>query len=116
MLSRRMRLCFLILLAAGFGTMLEAQNTSGTITGTVVDTTGSVIDQASARIENVDTHVSRSAVTDASGNYTATLLPPRPLFCHGEQAGIQGQHIGGPGSGRRPGPPSQRNLIARGCH
>lgn len=77
MSRRRMRQCLLVLLAGLFSaSLLPAQNTSGTITGTVVDPTGSVIVQASVKLENADTHVSRSVVTDRNGSYTATLLPP----------------------------------------
>ena len=56
--------------------LLRAQNTSGSIVGTVVDSTGSVIPGASILIENTDTHVSRSLVTDSHGDYTETLLNP----------------------------------------
>ena len=79
MSGKRMRqsLLVLVLLAGLFGSsLLRAQNTNGTITGTVTDPTGSIVTGASTQIENIDTHVSRSVVTDASGNYTATLLPP----------------------------------------
>ena len=77
MSERRIRRNLLLLLTALYGvSLLPAQNTSGTITGTVADATGSVIVQASVKIENADTHVLRSAVTDTNGNYTATLLPP----------------------------------------
>ena len=77
MSGRRMRQCLLVLLVGLFGaSLLRAQNTTGSITGTVGDSTGSVVSGASIQIENTDTHVSRSAVTDANGNYTATLLPP----------------------------------------
>jgi hypothetical protein len=67
----------LIALACLLGvTLLRAQNTTGTITGTITDPTGSVVNQASVMIDNTDTSVSRTTVTDGSGNYTATLLPP----------------------------------------
>lgn len=77
MSGRRIRQYILVLMVGLFGaSLLRAQNTTGTITGRVADSTGSVVPGASILIENTDTHVSRSAVTDASGNYTATLLPP----------------------------------------
>jgi hypothetical protein len=77
MSGRRMRQCLLVLLVSLFAaSVLRAQNTTGTITGTVTDSAGSVLPGASIAIEDTDTHVTRSAVTDANGNYTATLLPP----------------------------------------
>lgn len=71
-----MRQCLLILVCLFGVSLMRAQNTTGTITGTVADSTHSVVDGASILIENTDTHASRSAVTDTNGNYTATLLPP----------------------------------------
>jgi hypothetical protein len=74
---RRMRLNLFVLLVGLLGaSLLRAQNTSGTITGAVLDSSGSAVDQASVAIENTETHVSRSAMTSSSGSYTTTLLPP----------------------------------------
>jgi len=77
MSGRRMRRCSLVLLVGLLGaSLLRAQNTTGTITGTVTDSAGAVIGDASILIEDTDSQVSRSAVTETSGNFTATLLPP----------------------------------------
>jgi hypothetical protein len=77
MSGRRIKQWLLVLLAGLLSaSLLPAQNTSGTIVGTVVDSAGSVIPGASILIENTDTHVTRSAVTDARGDYTETLLNP----------------------------------------
>jgi len=49
---------------------------TGAITGTVQDSTGAVVANADVRIINQDTgEVSRTTKTDASGSFTATLLP-----------------------------------------
>jgi hypothetical protein len=49
---------------------------TGAITGTVQDQTGAVVANADVRIVNQDTGtVTRTAKTDASGTFTATLLP-----------------------------------------
>jgi Carboxypeptidase regulatory-like domain/TonB dependent receptor-like, beta-barrel len=49
---------------------------TGAITGTVQDQTGAVVPNADVRIVNQDTGtVTRTAKTDASGTFTATLLP-----------------------------------------
>src|SRR5215468_9880692 len=49
---------------------------TGAITGTVQDQTGAVVASADVRIVNQDTGtVTRTAKTDATGTFTATLLP-----------------------------------------
>lgn len=48
---------------------------SGTIEGTVTDTTGAVIPGAQVTVENPVSRLSRSAVTDATGKYQITNLP-----------------------------------------
>jgi len=55
---------------------LYAQKTSGTITGNVVDPTGAAIPGASITATNVATGTSRSANSDAQGNYTFPELSP----------------------------------------
>src|SRR5207245_2538116 len=53
-----------------------AQVAGGTISGTVVDSSGRVIPGAQIAITNVDTGVSRSAATNEEGLYTAPNLLP----------------------------------------
>jgi hypothetical protein len=49
---------------------------TGAITGTVQDSTGAVVANADVRIVNQDTgEVTRTTKTDATGSFTATLLP-----------------------------------------
>src|SRR5688572_6582497 len=52
-----------------------AQETRGTISGTVRDNQG-VIPGAAVKVTNVDTKVSQDLVTNASGYYEASLLNP----------------------------------------
>lgn len=51
-----------------------AQVTTGTISGTVSDSTGAVIPGANVAIRNIDTGISRTVSTDAAGRYTAPQL------------------------------------------
>jgi len=53
-----------------------AQITSATISGTVKDQTGGVLPGVDVVIKNVDTGLSRSAVTDANGYFTVSGLAP----------------------------------------
>ena len=52
------------------------QNVNGTIVGTVSDSTNAAIPAANVTVTDVDTNVSHSAQTDASGYYSVPDLPP----------------------------------------
>ena len=64
-------LAVLLLAATGW-----AQNTTGSIVGTVTDPSGAVVPGATVSLSNTDTNVVvRVVKTDDSGNYSAPLLP-----------------------------------------
>ena len=54
---------------------LNAQETTGTITGVIKDHTGAVIPDVEVTIRNVGTGLERRVVTGNEGEYTGTLLP-----------------------------------------
>lgn len=54
----------------------QAQNVTGTITGTVVDQQGNVLPGATVTVLNESTGEPRTAVSDARGNFQVTTLPP----------------------------------------
>ncbi len=54
---------------------VAAQTTSGSIVGTVTDTSGAIVPGASVTITNVDTGSTTKTTTDSSGNYVVTPLP-----------------------------------------
>ncbi|HYK37427.1 carboxypeptidase-like regulatory domain-containing protein [Alloacidobacterium sp.] len=56
--------------------MSAAQGVSGRIVGTVTDSTGAAIANASVTVTNQDTGISSSTVSDSQGNYQANNLPP----------------------------------------
>lgn len=58
-----------------FAPVARAQETTGTITGFVKDSTGAVIPNVEVTVRNVATGVERRVTTGAEGEYTATLLP-----------------------------------------
>jgi outer membrane receptor protein involved in Fe transport len=65
--------CCLLAAAAG---PLQAQEVTGTILGTVTDSTGAVLPGATVTIENVDRHsVERVVKSNRAGEYAAPLLP-----------------------------------------
>jgi hypothetical protein len=57
---------------------LFAQTNSGTVQGTVTDTTGAVIPGAKVTIQNPVSGLSRTTVTDGGGHYQFTNLPFNP--------------------------------------
>jgi len=58
-----------------FTAPLYAQVATGTILGNVKDNTGGAVPTAQVTATNVDTQVSRTAMTDAEGQYALPLLP-----------------------------------------
>jgi hypothetical protein len=62
----------LMLIAAGTA---SAQLTTADIVGTVTDPTGAIIPNANVTVVNLDTHETRNALSNASGNFDVTLLP-----------------------------------------
>ena len=63
-------------LLAVFCTPLAAQQFSGTIRGTVQDSTGAVVRQAEVSIVNTETNATYNVVTDENGSYVAPQLVP----------------------------------------
>lgn len=69
---------FWLLLAAclAFSAVARAQVTTGDILGTVTDPNGAAVVQAAIVVENVGTHIKRTAQTSGTGDYVVTLLDP----------------------------------------
>jgi hypothetical protein len=55
--------------------MLRAQETTGSINGTVRDPSGAVISGVSVVVRNTDAGSVRQAITDSNGHYSVTTLP-----------------------------------------
>ena len=58
-----------------FWVSLAAQSVTGTILGTVTDSTGAVIPGASVTLTHAGTGLVRTIVSNESGEYTAPSLP-----------------------------------------
>ncbi len=69
-----MRLSALLLLAASY-IQMQAQQTTGSIVGTVKDQQGSVVNTATVKATNVDTGFFRSATPNGYGEYRIDYLP-----------------------------------------
>jgi len=69
---------------AGWG-----QNVYGTIAGTVTDTSGAAVANASVTLTNLDNAQKHSIETDASGNYTFVSILPGRYKLEGEKTGFK---------------------------
>ena len=71
------------------GQLVLAQISTGTISGTVKDTTGAVVPGAKVEILNDDTGISRAAEVDGAGHYTAPSLALGPYRVTATMSGFQ---------------------------
>jgi hypothetical protein len=77
MLQLFSRLPYLLVLIAVLGGLpLSGQNTTGRVSGQVIDPDGGVIPGATVQVINQETLVKREAKTDAVGAYSILSLPP----------------------------------------
>jgi hypothetical protein len=86
MIRLRYLLCSFLILAGA----ATAQDITGSIAGTVKDSTGAVIPGASVTIINTDTNmIARKVATDETGHYVAPLLPIGHYSIAIEKGGFQ---------------------------
>lgn len=78
-----------VLLMAGAAPPAMAQGTSGTIAGTVTDAAGAVIPGVRVVMTNEGTGFTRTAVTNALGQYVAYAMPPGRYRIEVEHTGFQ---------------------------
>ena len=76
MSTRRTFVSILSLFLIAMVAPLAAQDATGAIRGTVFDSTGSRIAQASIAVVNTATGLRHTATSDAAGDYAIELLPP----------------------------------------
>ena len=76
------------LVGSSFGTA-RAQTETGRITGVVTDATGAVLPGTTVTVRGAETGVTRSVVTDSSGQYVVANLPPGPYGVTIELAGFR---------------------------
>jgi hypothetical protein len=77
-MTSRLPKLFPFLLLLVLASAVAAQTYRGTVRGTVTDPNGAVIPAASLKLTNKETNEERTAVTDASGEYSISALPPGP--------------------------------------
>ena len=72
-----------------------AQHITGTILGTVKDSSGAVIPAAAVTVTNQDTNIEFKAATEATGDYVAPNLPPGTYTITAEFAGFKKNTVRG---------------------
>jgi hypothetical protein len=87
----RIRCLFVAMLCIIMCTAAFAQSdsaTSGSINGRITDSTGAGLPGVTVTATNLDTGLTRNKVTDSSGDYTLSLLPPGRYRVDAELAGL----------------------------
>jgi hypothetical protein len=76
--ARHLQVLMLVVLAvvAAAGSLVFAQGTSGSLTGQITDAAGAALVGTNVTLTNVDTSLTLSAKTDATGVYSFNLIPP----------------------------------------
>ena len=72
---RRIRLGFLLLLFVISASEVQAQQTLGSINGTVTDSSGAVLGKVSVKVKNAATNLEVTATTKDDGSYQVGALP-----------------------------------------
>ena len=86
-------LLFGVFLAVVSAPHASAQSTTGSISGTVTDTSGAVIRGAAVAVRNVDTGAVRSATSNDDGIFTVPLLTPGTYEVTAEAAGFSAGRV-----------------------
>jgi hypothetical protein len=72
-----------------FSAMAYSQAVSGTLLGTVTDTSGGLVVNAKVTITETNTNIAKSTMTNESGNYSFPDLPPGRFTVLVEQTGFK---------------------------
>ncbi len=78
-----------LLLVSLSAAMAHAQAVSASLIGTVTDSSGGVVPAAEVTIKNVNTNISRSMLTNESGNYVFSNLNPGTYRVEAKLAGFK---------------------------
>src|SRR5712692_3828795 len=87
-----MRVLIAVLL---FSAVVSAQTFRGAIQGTVTDSTGAAVPGAQITVTSVDTNLSRTVVTDDTGDYAFTELPIGNYKVTASKPGFRTETLGG---------------------
>ena len=80
---------FIAVLLLSGGMPLHAQTVSGTVTGTITDTSGAAIPGVSITVTNANTEGIRKSTTNGAGIFSVPALPPGPYTVSAEAKGFE---------------------------
>jgi hypothetical protein len=81
--------CLLVLAPLAFAGTATGQAVTGTIIGTVSDTTGAVLPGVSVTVKQTETGFTRTLVSDSNGEFTAASIPTGTYTVTGEISGFK---------------------------
>ena len=81
--------CLIVLVPLSIARTASAQAVTGTILGTVADTTGAVLPGVTVTVKHTETGLTRTLVTDSNGEYTAASIPTGTYTVTGEISGFK---------------------------
>ena len=81
--------CLIVLAPLSLARTASAQAVTGTILGTVADTTGAVLPGVSVTVKHTETGLTRTLTTDSNGEYTAASVPTGTYTVTGEISGFK---------------------------
>ena len=81
--------CLIVLAPLSLARTASAQAVTGTILGTVADTTGAVLPGVSVTVKHTETGLTRTLTTDSNGEYTAPSIPTGTYTVTGEISGFK---------------------------
>ncbi len=84
-----------IILGIGFLNIGSGQSTSGSLVGSVTDSTGATIQGANVRVTNTATSTSIEAISNEGGDYSIANLPAATYTIHAEVKGFRSVQITG---------------------
>ncbi len=83
------KIVWILAIGGSLPVFTHAQATFGSVTGTVSDMTGAVLPGVSITISNLATNVHRNTISNESGRYEATHLPPGSYSISAELPGFK---------------------------
>jgi Carboxypeptidase regulatory-like domain len=81
--------CLIVLAPLSLARTASAQAVTGTILGTVADTTGAVLPGVTVTVKHTETGLTRTLVSDSNGEYTAASIPTGTYTVTGEISGFK---------------------------
>ena len=77
--KKSLHAAFVVVFYLALGTHAHAQSNSASVNGTVQDSSGAVVPNATVEIHNPVSHFDRSTITDGAGRFSFANVPFNPV-------------------------------------